>query len=87
MLWLVLQIGCVGAKLSYTLDNLEHGKVYYFNLFAIDRVTNFTFAYGNATLKYDRKMKPYGLRDNKPQVVNLRRLDGRATFRYKVGVL
>lgn len=78
------KIGCVGKKLSFTVDHLEHGKVYYFNLFSIEKKRNLSLPYGNVTIKYDKKLHPLGLRDNKPLTVNLRRLDGRASFHYKV---
>jgi hypothetical protein len=74
----------VGRKTSYTLSNLEHGKVYHFNLFAVNRRTNLSFPYGRTTLKYEPRSKPTGLRDGKISSVNLRKMDGRATFKFKV---
>ncbi|GFG38442.1 hypothetical protein Cfor_02476 [Coptotermes formosanus] len=80
-----IEVGCVGSKTSYTLSNLEHGKVYHFNLFAVNRRTNLSFPYGRTTLKYEPRSKPTGLRDGKISSVNLRKMDGRATFKFKVG--
>ncbi|XP_068082626.1 protein NDNF [Anabrus simplex] len=78
-------IGCVGRKTQYTLCDLEHGKVYHFNLFAVNKRTNLSFPYGSTTLKYEQKNRPAGLRDGKTMTVNLKQLDGRATFKFKVG--
>ena len=78
------KVGCVGSKTSYTLSDLEHGKVYHFNLFAVNKRTNLSFPYGRTTLKYEPRSKPTGLRDGKISSVNLRKMDGRATFKFKV---
>lgn len=80
----VCKVGCVGRKTSYTVSNLEHGKVYHFNLFAVNRRTNLSFPYGRTTLKYEPRSKAAGLRDGKASTVNLRKMDGRATFKFKV---
>lgn len=81
---LLCKVGCVGRKTSYTVSNLEHGKVYHFNLFAVNRRTNLSFPYGRTTLKYEPRSKPAGLRDGKVSTVNLRKMDGTATFKFKV---
>jgi hypothetical protein len=81
---LLCKVGCVGRKTSYTVSNLEHGKVYHFNLFAVNRRTNLSFPYGRTTLKYEPRSKPAGLRDGKVSAVNLKKMDGRATFKFKV---
>lgn len=78
------QITCVGAKLSYTISNLQKGREYYFNIFAKNRRTHLSFLYANKFLKYETRTRPLGLRDNKPVTVNIRRLGGKAIFRYKV---
>ncbi|KAJ9579506.1 hypothetical protein L9F63_004825 [Diploptera punctata] len=78
-------IGCVGRKTSFTVSNLEHGKVYHFNLFAVNKRTNLSFPYGRTTLKYEPRSKPIGLKDGKVTSVNLKKMDGRATFKFKVG--
>ncbi|PSN56010.1 hypothetical protein C0J52_13710 [Blattella germanica] len=58
-------VGCVGRKTSFTVSNLEHGKVYHFNLFAVNKRTNLSFPYGRTTLKYEPRSKPAGLKDGK----------------------
>jgi hypothetical protein len=78
-------VGCVKKKTSYTLSDLEHGKVYHFNLFAVNKRTNLSIPYGRTTLKYEPRSKPTGLRDGKISSVNLRKMDGRVTFKFKVG--
>jgi len=80
------KVGCVKKKTSYTLSDLEHGKVYHFNLFAVNKRTNLSFPYGRTTLKYEPRSKPTGLRDGKISSVNLRKMDGRATFKFKVTI-
>ncbi|XP_046674217.1 protein NDNF-like isoform X1 [Homalodisca vitripennis] len=79
-------ITCVGAGLSYTISNLEKGREYFFNIFAQNRHTNLSFLYGSKYLRYNPKLRPIGLKDNKPKTVNIRQLGGRVLFRYKVGV-
>ncbi|RZF38154.1 hypothetical protein LSTR_LSTR005515 [Laodelphax striatellus] len=80
-----VRVACVKRKTSYTVSNMERGKFYYFNVFAINKKTNLTFPFGNASLLYDGRNKALGLRDNRPVTVSLRHLDGKAIFRYKVG--
>ena len=77
----------MGSKTSYTLSDLEHGKVYHFNLFAVNKRTNLSFPYGRTTLKYEPRTKPTGLRDGKISSVNLRKMDGRAIFKFKVTIM
>lgn len=77
-------INCVNTQTQYTLSGLDHGKVYYFNLFAINLESNFTYAYGSTSLKFDGHIKPTALKDGKPNFVNLRKSDGKVVFRYKV---
>nr|CAD7205448.1 unnamed protein product [Timema douglasi] len=76
---------CVRGRTHHTLHNLEHGKVYHFNLFAVNRRTNLSFSYGNTTLKYEHGNKPTSLKDGKVSSVNFRKLNGRAIFKFKVG--
>ena len=83
-MYLFFQVGCVGRKTSFTVSNLEHGKVYHFNLFAVNKRTNLSFPYGRTTLKYEPRSKPAGLKDGKVTSVNLKKMDGRATFKFKV---
>ncbi|GLV39504.1 nord [Carabus blaptoides fortunei] len=78
-------INCVGSQTQYTLNNLEHGKVYHFNLFATNLQSNLSYPYGSAVLRFDSHVKPTALKDGKAAFVNLKKLDGKAVFRYKVG--
>ncbi|XP_046990054.1 protein NDNF [Schistocerca americana] len=78
-------VTCVGHKTQYTLCHLQHGKVYHVNLFAVNKRTNLSFPYGSTTLKYEQRARPVALRDGKRASVNLRHLDGRASFKFKVG--
>nr|CAD7575777.1 unnamed protein product [Timema californicum] len=78
-------VECVRGRTHHTLHNLEHGKVYHFNLFAVNRRTNLSFSYGNTTLKYEHGNKPTSLKDGKVSSVNFRKLNGRAIFKFKVG--
>lgn len=78
-------VGCVGRKTQYTLCHLQPGKVYHLNLFAVNRRTNLSFSYGSTTLKYEQRPRPVVLKDGKRAAVNLRSLDGRASFKFKVG--
>ncbi|KAI5748607.1 hypothetical protein M8J76_000566 [Diaphorina citri] len=79
-----IDIKCVGNRTSHTFSNLTQGQDYYINLFAHQNKTNLTLLYGSTYFKYDRKQKPVGMRDGKPQVLNLRENDGEVTLRYKV---
>ncbi|KAL1117653.1 hypothetical protein AAG570_003968, partial [Ranatra chinensis] len=67
---------------SCIIRGLTPGKIYNFDLFAIISGTNLSFPYGSTTTKY-HKAKPISLRDSKVASVNIRRLEGRANFRYK----
>uniref|UniRef100_A0A8D8YVR3 Protein NDNF n=1 Tax=Cacopsylla melanoneura TaxID=428564 RepID=A0A8D8YVR3_9HEMI len=80
------KIKCVGNRTSHTYYNLEQGQDYYISLFAryYNITTNITFLYGSTHIKYDHRHKPIGMRDGKPQVLNLRKHDGKVTLRYKV---
>ncbi|XP_075230815.1 neuron derived neurotrophic factor nord [Lycorma delicatula] len=75
---------CVRKKTSYTIDKLETGKKYYFNVFVINKKTNLSLPYGSNTLLFDNRTHALGLKDNKPVSVSLRHFDGKAIFRYKV---
>ncbi|GLG93447.1 Uncharacterized protein GBIM_00861, partial [Gryllus bimaculatus] len=77
-------IGCVGKRTQYTVSGLVPGRLYHFDLFAVNRRTNLSLAYGNAELRFDARARPTALRDARPATVNLKSLDGRAAFRFKV---
>lgn len=81
---LYFQITFVGSGTSFTISNLEKGRVYFFNIFAEHNNTWLNFLYASKSLVYDSKLRRIGLKDNKPMMVNIRRLGGRALFRYKV---
>lgn len=60
---------------------------YYFNVFAINGRTNLTYLHGSAVIKFDTNVKPVSLRDGKIASANLKKLDGKAFFTYKVYLL
>ncbi|XP_054269200.1 protein NDNF-like [Macrosteles quadrilineatus] len=74
----------VSAERSFTISSLQKGRDYYFNIFAMNKDTQLSFLYANAAFKYEMKLRPTGLKDNKPVTVNIRKMGGRALFRYKV---
>lgn len=75
---------CVGSRTHYTLTNLKEGYTYYFNLFAIDKQSNFTYPHGKAMDVFDNDIKPISLKDGKSTYVNLKKYDGKAVLRFKV---
>lgn len=77
-------INCVGSKTHNTLTNLKQGQEYYFNLFAIDRQTNFTYPHGRTVDIFDYNIKPISLKDGKSTYINLKKFDGKAILRFKV---
>ncbi|RZB39815.1 NDNF [Asbolus verrucosus] len=76
---------CVGSKTHHTLSNLKQGQNYYFNLFAINHQSNFTYPYGQTSVVFDSHFKPITVKDGKVTFANLKKLDGKAVFRYKIG--
>ncbi|XP_077295427.1 neuron derived neurotrophic factor nord [Arctopsyche grandis] len=80
-----LLISCVGSRTHHTIENLEHGKSYFLSIFAINKQNNLTFPYGSDVLPYNEKVKQSKLKDGKTENVNLRRLDGKAVFKFKAG--
>lgn len=77
-------IKCVGPRLQYVISDLQNGNVYNFNLFAVNHQTNFSFPFSSNTFLFNRKVRPMSLKDGKPTIVNLKKMDGKAVFRYKV---
>lgn len=77
-------IFCVGRKTHYTLSNMKQGQIYYFNLFAHNRQSNLTYPLGATNTVYDSRFKPVRLKDGKATFASLKKLDGKAVFRYKV---
>lgn len=76
---------CVGRKTHHTLTDLKHGQKYYFNLFAINHQSNLTYPYGSISSIFDGRFRHTSLKDGKITFANLKKLDGKAVFRYKVG--
>ncbi|GJQ73646.1 hypothetical protein Trydic_g13988 [Trypoxylus dichotomus] len=77
------QIICTGNKTHYTVTNLQD-RNYYFNVFAINGRTNLTYLHGSAVMKFDTQVKPIFLKDGKITNTNLKKLDGKAFFTYKL---
>ena len=63
---------------------MKKGIKYYFNLFAINNKTNLTIPYGKSYIEYNYTIKPVVLKDGIKKLIDLRKLEGRALFRYKV---
>lgn len=74
----------MGNNTNYTFKNLIYNTTYYFTVFSLNGSHNMAIQHANATYKHLRP-KPIGLKDAKPKIVNLRALNGKASFRYKVG--
>ncbi|XP_050425040.1 protein NDNF [Adelges cooleyi] len=79
-----LEIHYLKGNTHYTLNNLVNDKTYYFTVFAVNGSRMSPTQHANATYTFQRP-RPLGLKDAKPEIVNLRALSGRASFRYKVG--
>ncbi|XP_044252651.1 protein NDNF-like [Tribolium madens] len=77
-------VTCVGRKTYYTITNLKHNQKYYFSVFAINNQSNFTYPYGTISSIFDGRIRHTSLKDGKTTFANLKKLDGKAVFRYKV---
>ncbi|XP_019865405.2 protein NDNF [Aethina tumida] len=77
-------IVCVNKKTQYTVSNLNQGVTYYFDVFAINHQSNLTYPQGSTSLKFDQRTKPTTLKDAKATFANLKKLDGKAVFKFKV---
>ncbi|XP_030746972.1 protein NDNF-like [Sitophilus oryzae] len=74
---------CVGRKTQIKIPNINEGITYYFDLFALNKQSNFTYLLDSTTKKFDSKDKFIPLKDGK--FVSARRIDNKAIFRFKVG--
>lgn len=79
-------IYCVKSQTHYTVSNMKHGEVYYFNLFATNKQTNLSYPYGGTQMKFDNRVRPTSLKDGKLNYVNLKKNDGKTVLRYKVRI-
>lgn len=77
-------VTCVGRKTHHTINNLKPNEKYYFSIFAINRQTNFTYPYGSTSTVFYGRFRHTSLKDGKATFANLKKLDGKAVFRYKV---
>lgn len=77
-------IACVGNHTHYALNDLKQNQTYYFDLFAINRQSNLTYLYASSSMLFDKRVKPTTLKEGKGSFVNLKKLDGKAVFKYKV---
>ncbi|CAH0564027.1 unnamed protein product [Brassicogethes aeneus] len=75
---------CIEKKTQYTLSDLRQGQNYYFDVFALNKQSNLTYPHGKAHMVFDRRTKAITLKDGKSTFTNLRKLDGRAVFKFKV---
>ncbi|XP_071051923.1 protein NDNF isoform X2 [Onthophagus taurus] len=78
------KISCVGKRTHFTLNDLQKGQNYFVDVFAINQQTNLTYPYGSTKTKFDAYIKPTSLKDGKLTFVNLKKLDGKAEFIYKL---
>ncbi|XP_017778877.1 PREDICTED: protein NDNF [Nicrophorus vespilloides] len=76
---------CTGKKTHYAFLKPQQNLRYYFDLFAINLQTNFTYLFASNTTMLSNKLKPASLKDGKLTFVNLKEMDGKAVFRFKVG--
>lgn len=74
----------MNKKTQYTVSNLNQGVTYYFDVFAINHQSNLTYPQGSTSLKFDQRTKPTTLKDAKATFANLKKLDGKAVFKFKV---
>ncbi|XP_073979751.1 neuron derived neurotrophic factor nord isoform X2 [Rhodnius prolixus] len=72
-----------GSRTSTTLSGLKADHDYFIELFCVNSHTNLTYLYSSGKARYQRT-KPVPLKEGKIASANIRRLDGRVTFRYKV---
>ncbi|EFA08046.2 protein NDNF isoform X2 [Tribolium castaneum] len=79
-----LAVACVGRKTHHTITGLKHSQKYYFSVFAINNQSNFTYPYGTISSVFDGRFRHTSLKDGKATFANLKKLDGKAVFRYKV---
>ncbi|KAK6626663.1 hypothetical protein RUM44_009139 [Polyplax serrata] len=77
-------IVCMDRETELTFTKLRKRVKYYFNLFAINNKTNLTVPYGKSYITYNFTLKPIMLEDGIQKTVDLRKLEGKAVFRYKV---
>ncbi|KAJ8022366.1 Protein NDNF [Holothuria leucospilota] len=84
-----LQIECVGQKTLHRLTNLEPGRKYYIDLFAVDESTNRSTAYAGTTVttKPEERLpsKTIRLKDGKLRVSSVRRVNPLKIFHFPVG--
>ncbi|XP_071829310.1 protein NDNF-like isoform X2 [Apostichopus japonicus] len=84
-----IQVECVGQKKLHTLTNLEPGKTYFLDLFAVDESTNRSTSYTGTTIttkpddRTDSKM--IRLKDGKLRMSSVRRTNPVKIFNFPVG--
>ncbi|KAK9507628.1 hypothetical protein O3M35_007444 [Rhynocoris fuscipes] len=72
-----------GSRTSTIVSGLKIDHDYFLELYCVNNETNVTYLYSEEKARYQRA-KPIPLREGKISTANIRRLDGRVTFRYKV---
>uniref|UniRef100_A0A146LJB6 Protein NDNF n=1 Tax=Lygus hesperus TaxID=30085 RepID=A0A146LJB6_LYGHE len=73
----------LGSRTSSIIKGLKPDHNYTVEVFVVNNLTGLSYRYGTATARYMRT-RPLPLRDGRQTDANLRKMDGRATFRYKV---
>ncbi|XP_076264368.1 neuron derived neurotrophic factor nord isoform X1 [Rhynchophorus ferrugineus] len=78
-----LTLECVGHRTHVNIPTIIQGQLYYFDLFAINKQSNFTYLLDYATKKIDLKNKFVTLKDGK--FANIKKITKKAIFKFKVG--
>ncbi|BES87560.1 neuron-derived neurotrophic factor [Nesidiocoris tenuis] len=81
-----LTIENLGSRTSNIIRGLKLGQNYSVEVFVVNSLTGLTYKYGSERAVRYARTRPLPLRDGRSAVANLRRLDGRATFRFKVPI-
>lgn len=84
-----IQVECVGRKKLHTLTNLEPGKTYFLDLFAVDESTNRSTSYTGTTITTKSEDRPGSkmirLKDGKLKMSSVRRTNPVKLFNFQVG--
>ncbi|XP_070545520.1 protein NDNF-like [Ptychodera flava] len=79
------RIECIGSKTQHTFTDLLPGKQYFFDLFAVNRVNNYSTSYEGASLKTRERQhhKVVDLKDGKVVRASVRKSNSPKAFRFR----
>ncbi|XP_006825081.1 protein NDNF-like [Saccoglossus kowalevskii] len=79
-------IECVGTKTQHTFLNLLPSKQYYFDLFVVNRVNNYSSTYVGVSLKTKKRNqhKIIDMKDGKLVTTSVKKSNSPKSFRYRV---